>query len=203
MTRFMLWTIAAGWMLLALISGCRSITPAVTYYTINPIVGGASIMDSDLVNATRVGIGPIELPGIVSRVQMVRQVDANRMEISAFNRWADYPDRLVQGVLEQNLILLLPGAQVMSSPWPVGFKPDVILSIQFIQFIGTTDKRVRLDVDWTVSFNDQRSSTETYRRTFIEPMSGAGFDDLAAAHSRVLATFCREVAPTLVPSTVR
>ena len=203
MNRFTLWTIAAGWTLLALFSGCRSITPAVTYYTIPPIAGEASIMDSDLVNATRVGIRPVELPGIVSRVQMVRQVDANRMEISAFNRWADHPDRLIQGVLEQNLTLLLPDAQVISSPWPVGFQPDVILSIQFIQFIGTADKKVRLDVDWTVSFNDQKSSTETYRRTFIEPMSGAGFDDLAAAHGRVMGTFCREVAGTLVPSTER
>ena len=203
MTRFTLWTIAAGWTLLALISGCRSITPAVTYYTMHPIAGDASIMDSDLVNATRVGIRPVELPGIVSRVQMVRQVDANRMEISAFNRWADHPDRLVQGVLEQDLTLLLPDAQVIGSPWPVGFQPDVIVSIQIIQLIGKADKTVRLDVDWTVSFNDQKSSPEAYRRTFIEPMPGSGYDDLAAAHGRVLETFCREVADTLAPYTER
>ncbi len=206
MTRFMLWTTTLSWTLLVLLSGCRSITPAVTYYTINPIAGETSIMDSDRKNITRVGIRPITLPGIISRVQMVRQVDPNRMEISAFNRWVDYPDRLVQGVLEENLTLLLPDAQVVGAPWPVGFQPDVILSIQFIRLIGTADKKVRLDVDWTVSKavsdNDQTPLSEAYRQTFIEPMSGSGFDDLAAAHSRALEVFCREVAGTLLPSTM-
>lgn len=202
MTRFTLWTITLSWTLLMLLSGCRSITPAVTYYTINPIAGESSIMDLDRKHVTRVGIRPITLPGVISRVQMVRQVGPSRMEISAFNRWVDYPDRLVQGVLEENLTFLLPDAQVVGAPWPVGFQPDMILSIQFIRLIGTVDKKVRLDVDWTVSTNDQAPLAEAYRRTFIEPMSGAGFDDLAAAHSRVLEAFCREVAGTLVPSTV-
>ncbi|HSO19869.1 MAG TPA: PqiC family protein, partial [Desulfosarcina sp.] len=150
MTRILLWSVATGLSMLALLSGCRSITPPVVYYTIHPIVGEIAAMDADGAPAVRIGIRSVELPGTVNRTQMVRLSGANRVLISSFNRWADYPDRLVQRVIDQNLSLLLPDAHVVSAPWPVGFQPDVIVSFQFIELIAAADQTMRLDVAWSV-----------------------------------------------------
>lgn len=187
--------LAVGCMVLTVVVGCRSITPPVTYYTLSPLVGEAPPLDGGSAPFHRIGIRSVQLPGIVNRIQMVRQRGAHRVEIASLHRWADYPDRLVQRLLDQNLSLLLPSAQVVTAPWPAGFQADATVDVQIIELIGTTSDTVRLTADWTVQRTG--AAAAAHRRSFTESLSGAGYDDLAAAHSRVLGALSRAMADTL------
>lgn len=198
MTRFSLWTVVLSYMLIAAFSGCRSITPAVNYYTLSSISSETTAEAYDVGKAgVTIGIRSVELPGTINRTQMIRRTDNHRIEVSSFHRWADYPDRLVQQVLTKNLSLLLSDARVLSAPWPLDLKPDVTVFFQFLELIGTTDKKMLLTAEWTISGNQDPPVVQSHRRTFSEPIPGSGFDDLAAAHSQVLEWLCREVAATL------
>lgn len=198
MTRLSLWTLVFSCMLIGTFPGCRSITPAVNYYTLSSISGEATagIYDAGKADIT-IGIRSVELPGTIKRTQMIRRMDNNRIEISSFHRWVDYPDRLVQQVLTQNLAYLVSDARVISAPWPVDLKPDVTVFFQFLELIGTADKKMLITAEWTISGNQEPPAVQSYRRTFSEPIPGSGFDDLAVAHSQVLERLCREVAVTL------
>ena len=127
MTRLPLWTLVLCCLVTAVFSGCRSITPAVTYYTLSAAEAPpAAVLTDDAVELT-IGIHPVMLPGIVNRISMVRRADSHELDVSSLNRWADYPDRLVQQVLGSNLTLFMPRARVVNSPWPVGINPDILL----------------------------------------------------------------------------
>lgn len=176
--------------------GCRSMTPPVNYYILRAVDPDVSVAAA--APPTRiVAVHPVDLPESINRIHMVRRSGSNRLEISAFHRWADYPDRLVQQVVEDNLQVLAPHTRVIHHPWPPGLKPDVTVFLQIRELIGTTDKEMRLMAVWSVTAADNPTAEQFRTTTLSEPISGSGFDDLAAAHSRVLAALCREMAPML------
>jgi uncharacterized protein len=196
MNRLSLWTLACSCALIIVFSGCRSMTPSVSYYILNPVTAGPAFSaEADSQRTVTVGIDPIELPGYLNRVQMVKRIGPNQLEISSYHRWADYPDRMIQRVLGENLQILMADARVYSAPWPAGLKPDVTVNLTFLELIGTTDKQMLLSAVWTITGNGDPSPT--HRTTLSETIAGAGFDDLAAAHSRAVEVLCREVADTL------
>ena len=198
MTRFSLCAVAFSCALITTLSGCRSATPPVTYYIINPITAGSvSSAEADGQRTMTVGIRPVELPGYIIRRQMVKRTGQNQLEISSYHRWADYPDRMVQRVLAENLQLLMTDARIYGAPWPVGLKPDVVLDFSFLELIGTTDKKMLLSAVWTITGKGAPLAVQSHRTALPATIPGTGFDDLAAAHSRALEALCREVAESL------
>jgi uncharacterized lipoprotein YmbA len=196
MNRLSLWTLAFSCALIIVFSGCLSMTPSVSYYILNPVAAGpTSPANADGQRTVTVGIDPIKLPGYLNRVQMVKRTGPNQLEISSYYRWADYPDRMIQRVLGENLQILMTAARVYSAPWPAGLKPDVTVNLTFLELIGTTDKKMLLSAVWTITGNGDPSAS--HRTTLSETIIGTGFDELAAAHSRVLEALCREVAHAL------
>ena len=196
MNRFFLWILAFSCSLIIVLSGCRSITPSVSYSILNPSTDASmSPVDSDDHRSKTVGVNPIELPGYLNRVQMVKRTGPNQLEVSSRHRWADYPDRMIQRVFGDNLQMLMADARVYSAPWPAGFKPDVTVDVTFLELIGTTDKKMLLSATWTIIGNGDPSPP--HRTSLSETISGAGFDDLAAAHSRALESLSRDVAESL------
>ena len=198
MSRKLLWAFVLCTTLMAGFQGCRSLTPSVTYYVISPMTAGSvSVADTDGSRAMTVGIRAVELPGYVNRTQMVKRAGQNQLEIASFHHWADYPDRMVQRVIGENLQLLMADAQVYSAPWPTGLKPDVTVDVTFLELIGTTDQAMLLSAVWTFTGKSDPAAAQFHRTALTEPMPASRFDDLAAAHSRVLEILCRKVAESL------
>jgi uncharacterized lipoprotein YmbA len=198
MTRSWQLTVALCWVMIASLFGCRSLTPPVAYYFMSPM--GAvpvEMADTDGSRTFTVGIRTVELPGYVNRLQMVQRTGANEIKIASYHRWADFPDRMVPRVLGENLQLLMADAQVYSPPWPLGVKPDVAVDIAFLELIGTTDKKLLLSAVWTINRQENPPAQQSHRSVITEPITGKGFDELAAAHSRVLAVFSQAVAESL------
>jgi len=193
MKRFSPWVLAFVLVPIVSLSACRSLTPPVSYYTLSLISGPA-------VNGKRavtVGILPVELPGYIDRTQMVLRSGPNQLEISSLHRWADYPDTLVQQLVEDDLQVLMPDARIVNLPWPAGLKPDIIVDLRFLELIGTADRKMLLSAVWDIAGRDVPSLIQSHRINLVEPMKSAGFDELAAAHSRVLADLCRRIADSL------
>lgn len=199
MRRMPLFTMVCGWALLAVFSGCRSLSLPVTYYTLSPLAASSAKTAVNDHVAVTIGILPVELPGYANRTQMVIRKGPNQLEISSLHRWADYPDRLVQQIIAENLQVLVPHAHIVTSPWPVGLKPDITIAFKFGELIATTEKQVLLNGMWSIAGLDSMSAAKLYQVNLVEPIRRAGFDKLAAAHSHVLAILCRQVAESLQP----
>jgi uncharacterized lipoprotein YmbA len=146
-------------------------------------------------SSNSIGIRTISLPGVINRLQMVRRTGSHELKVESYHRWAEYPDRMVHQLLQENLQRLLPERRVVNAPWEVGLKPDLILSFQFLELIGSTNREMELHVVWTVYQGNKVSLP--HRMHLIEPINGNGFDDLAQAHSHVLAELSHEVAKTI------
>ena len=196
MIRFAMVIPVVGLFLMAILVGCRMASPPANFYVLQPLEREhvtRSITDDR--NMSTIGVQQVELPGYLNRVQMVKRTGPNQLDVSSRHRWADYPDRMIQRVLGDNLQILMADARVYSAPWPAGFKPDVTVDVTFLELIGTTDKKMLLSATWTIIGNGDPSPP--HRTSLSETISGAGFDDLAAAHSRALESLSRDVAESL------
>ncbi|GAB6909815.1 conserved hypothetical protein [Desulfosarcina cetonica] len=195
MMRIRSWWMTGLALLTGLTCGCCALSPPVNYYTLSAIAAPAiGVDDQNVARPLMIGIQPVDLPGYINRLQMVTRSGANRVSVSGLNRWADYPDRMVQQTIVENLQRLMPHARVLNSPWPSAIKPNIILSVQFFELIGTADGQVSLGAVWNLSGGEAVDGAEPHRTVLVEPMAGHGFDALAAAHSRVIGSLCQSIA---------
>lgn len=195
MIRRPLWCLVLGCFFAAMVSGCAS-TPPVTYYALRSMATPENAPTAEKGLDMIIGIGSVDLPGTIDRTQIVVRSAPNQLSISAYHRWADYPNQMVLQALCGNLQTLLPDARVVGAPWPMGLKPDVTLAFKFFELIGDAEQQVVLSALWTLTAADP-ARTVSHRIHLTEPITGQGFDELAAAHSRVLEAFCRQVADAL------
>ncbi len=136
------------------------------------------------VGVSEIAVGPINLPDMFARPQIVTRADDSRVELAEFDRWAGDLGDSIQRVLIQNLTARLPGVAVTAWPWS-GDEPQWQLSVNFFRFDGQPGKQARVAGDWRLRAVDGACAPLT--QTFdLRPVPGASgyaayVDSLSAA----------------------
>ena len=179
-----------------LLAGCGSSSQRVEYYTFNPLTGMQAEANTPVTDQIlSIGIGPVEIPQILDRPQIVTRSGPNKLNIDEFNRWAGRLDENFARVLAENISLLLDTDQVAVYPWQTDFKPRYRIALKINYFEGQWGKDVLLEAIWSVT-EQQNQSTHSMRKTAVnEPLSAEpDYEALVAAHSRAIAQLSREIA---------
>jgi uncharacterized lipoprotein YmbA len=173
--------------LVALAAGCAS-TPASRFYTLSaaPTPAAAS---SDL----SVVVGPLSVPAVVDRPQIVVRVGPNQVRPDEFNRWASPLQNNIARVVAENLVAMLGTPRVTLSSQTVNAEAEYRAAIEVQRFESALGEAAILDAVWTVS-RTKDDKSKTGRTTVREAVSETGYDALAAAHSRAIARLSRDIA---------
>ena len=172
-----------------LAAGCAS-APS-KFYTLN----ATAISDGNSAAQYAVAVGPVTVPAEVDRPQFTVTVAPNLVAIEEFNRWAEPLNDNIARVVAANLATLL-GTPRVTSVTLANFNPDYRVAIDIQKFVSVPGRSAQLDAVWVVH---QPSANVTFsgRTTVDEPVTGSGFDALAAAHSRALAKVSRDLAAAI------
>jgi uncharacterized lipoprotein YmbA len=182
-------------MVLALLAGCRSATTPVEFYTLSPITAvGEADKAAGVGDNIAVGIGPLQMPKINDRPQIVTRIGPNQIYVDEFHRWAGsvYEDFL--RVVTMNLATLLQSNLVAAYPWEEYFDPVYRIYMDVQQFDGRLGQYVQLDITWTITGREAREIFLVRKSLIREPVRGEDYDALVAAKSRILATLSRQIA---------
>ena len=182
-------TFAFAFALLALAAGCSS--PSVKYYTLSAVAPPASTTSQ-----IAVAVGPVAVPSVVDRAQIVVTTSANQVTVDDFNRWASPVQDIVERAVAENLVALLGTQRVTLFESSLGADAEYRVQIEVRNFESAPGKYASLDAVWTVRRLKDRK-TETGRTTVREQVEGEGYEPLAAAHSRGIAKMSREIADTV------
>jgi uncharacterized protein len=126
----------------ALIGACSS-SPPTRFYTLSetaPETHPASQLGAGAVLIYRVTI-----PGEIDRPQLVRQMDANRLQIAEDDRWAAPLDEMIRRVLLDDLARRLPASPGGAS----AAGRQHALSVDIREFYGDANCNVTLRAAWT------------------------------------------------------
>jgi len=182
-------------MALVLLAGCRSATSPIEFYTISPI---ATISEADknagIGDNLAVGVGPLQIPKIIDRPQIVTRIGPNQINVDEFHRWAGsvYEDFL--RVVTMNLSTLLQSSLVVAFPWEDYFDPDYRIYMEIHQFDGRLGQYAQLDVTWAIIGREARQILLVRKSLIREPVQGEDYDNFVAAKSRILGTLSRQIA---------
>jgi uncharacterized lipoprotein YmbA len=174
--------------------GCRSAAPPVEFYTLsalNPATTKAN--PSVAASNIAVGVGPVQIPQVLDRPQIVTRTGPNKLTLDEFHRWAGSLQADFAQVLAENISLLLGIDHVAVYPWEVGFTPDYRIAVDIRSFEGQWGENVLLDVIWQIT---DRSGTKTLavnKSLITEPLPTASYDALVAAQSQAVAQLSREI----------
>jgi uncharacterized lipoprotein YmbA len=140
-----------------------------------------------------VAVGPVSIPAVVDRPQIVVTAGPNQVRLEEFNRWAAPLQNNIARVVAENLVALLGTPRVILSSQALGAEADYRVAIEVQRFESVPGEAATLDAVWTV-IHAKDGKSQTGRTTVHETVQGSGYDTLAAAHSRALAVLSRDIA---------
>ena len=201
-----------GTLLLSLIlAGCGSDKPTNLYRL-------SAVPATPVTAATQgiaIGVGPITLPKYLDRPQLITGVSSNQLAQANLDQWGgDLNDNMTR-VLASNLADLLGTDRVSLYPWKVPVPVEYQVTLDVTQFEQDADGRTVLSAFWSIVNPTDGRVLAMHRTTYRETggssapseqtaaASGAsaartdGYDAIAAAMSRDLATLSRDIATAI------
>jgi len=180
-------TIVAVLTLITFIAGCAS-TPASRFYTLSAASGPAA-PSSNL----SIAVGPVTVPAVIDRPQIVVDTGPNQVRLEEFNRWAAPLQNNIALVVADNLVQMLGTPRVTLAVQTLSAEADYRAAVDVQSFQSALGEAALLDAVWTVR-RSKDGKTETGRTTVRETVPEKGYDALAAAHSRALARLSQDIA---------
>ena len=175
------------------IAGCAS--PPSHFYTLNSTLApGAAVPPQS--GGPAVAVGPVSIPAQVDRPEILVSEGANRVHPQETERWAAPLADNIARVVAENLADLLATARVMRFPQTTDMDAAYRVVIDVQGFTSVPGEAATLGAVWTVR-RTRDGHSETGRTQVHEPVTGSGYEALAAAHSRALATLSRNIADAL------
>ncbi|MBK4738465.1 PqiC family protein [Noviherbaspirillum pedocola] len=175
------------------LSGCGS-SPPQRFYTFdapNPAEPAATAHA-----AYSVSIGPVMVPALVDRPQLVLSTWPNRVQLAEQSRWAEPLKDGIPRVIAADLAQLLPGANVTPYTQAAISHPDYRVQLDVRQFESAPGSAASIDALWVV--NVEKDGRQITGRTVQrEAVSGNDDEALVAAHQRALQAVSRDIAQAI------
>jgi len=152
-----------------------------------PVSGGA--------DEPRVAVGPVTLPELVDRPQLVVRLADNRVEILEQQRWAEPLKGAIARVVAADLGRLLGPGRVFTNQEHAGAGAPYRLLLDVERFEAQPGTGIDLQVAWTL--RGAPDSVPVSGSVQLKEAAGEGYDSLVAAYSRALSALSRSIAETI------
>lgn len=180
-------------LIVAALSGCGS-APKEHFYTLRAIAE----RDPAAANpAYSVSVGPVTVPELVERQQLVLTRNDNQVEILEQTRWAASLQNIIGHVIASNL------TQLTGNPRMAVYSPDTTVdadyhvAVDVLRFESVLGTAASLDAKWTIRTADEQV-LKSGRTIISEPTRGQDLTALLTAHDRLLVTLSRDIAQVLI-----
>jgi uncharacterized protein len=175
--------------LTALAAGCASSPPA-RFYTL-----ATAVMPVAAPSMLSVAVGPVSIPAVVDRPEIVLRTGPHEVRLDELNRWAAPLHDEVARVVAGNLVALLgtPRVTLLSQTSSADAEYRVAIEVRTFE---SAPGWAALDAVWIVQrMKDGKS--QAGRTSVRETVQDDTYDALAAAHSRSAATMSGNIADAI------
>jgi uncharacterized lipoprotein YmbA len=175
---------------LGLATACS--TPTFQFYTLTAMTAPAAPATTLVV-----ALGPITVPAVVDRPEIVVSTGANQVSLDDIHRWASpLPDNLAR-VMAADLALMLGTPRVVPFPQALAPPADYRVAVDFRSFVSALGDQASVDVIWTIHRTKDRK-LQTGHTAVRESVSEPSYAALAGAHSRAVAKVSQDIADAIL-----
>lgn len=156
---------------------------------------------SSITNKLSVGIGPVEIPRLLNRPQIVSRKDNTEIIIAEKHQWGgSYKEELIKA-LTDNFSALLKTERIEEYPWKSSFKPNYQVRIDIESFDGQVGKSVILNARWRLIKNNRELLV---KRALIEvpvsasaSISASSYGSYVRAQSLAISRLSQEIVANI------
>jgi uncharacterized lipoprotein YmbA len=178
-----------------LLSACAS-TPETHFYVLSALSAPAQ-STSSAIPKRLIGLGPVTVPALLERRQIVTRTGDNNIAAGEFHQWAAPLQESITETLAQNLSVLLPNAIVKSYPWNAYGEMDFHLIIDIVRFETNVAHTAELTVNWSVMDDKTHRPIKHGQAKITRPQAGSSHADAVKALSQTLQDFSGQLADAL------
>jgi uncharacterized lipoprotein YmbA len=178
-----------------LLSACLS-TPPTHFYILEPL-SEPPPLSSTTVKKRLIGIGPVSIPTLLERKQIVTRLPDNSIKIAEFHQWASPLKDNVAQVLTHNLATLQTGDLIRTYPWSAYGAVDFRVIIDIIKFDTRPEQAVNLEANWAI-MNEKTHTLISNGHTKIEHrLDDPSYPSAVKGLNNTLSEFSKELSVEL------
>lgn len=179
--------LSVPFLLLLFCAGCVR-SPGVTFYTLTP--GAIPEVVAAPAQAPSVSVGPVTLPELLDRPQLVVRVAPNRVTILEAHRWAEPLKEEIPRLLSQDMGRRLGTHRVFAYGQGTGADAKYRVLVDIVRLEAVPGEAVTVEAAWAVR---REGSKRGGRSVVREKTTGPGYDAVADAMSRALDAIAAEM----------
>jgi len=182
------------WVIITVFTACTS-APAVHFYVLE--TQSAVPVKADVAKKRIIGVGPVSIPALLERKQIVTRSDQNTVQIAEFHQWAaPLRDNITQ-VLTQNLAALQKSHVIRPYPWSAYGSVNYRLVIDIERFDTRPGHSVNLEARWAIMDVKTKAIVSNHQSNIEHPLADPSYPATVKALSEVLDEFSRELAQAI------
>jgi uncharacterized protein len=181
----------------ASLAGCSS--PATTFYALraeNPAAAAAATSDSAGAPTMEVVVGPVTVPDMVDRPQIVTRNPDNTIAMDEFARWAAPLKSDIGRVIAADLAQQLGTARVSTVDMGAITPPLWRVHVDIVRFDSVPGDSVTVEAQWAVR-PPGHSAVALGQTVAHEPVASHDYGALVDAHDRALAAVSADIAAAI------
>ncbi len=180
----------------ALLSACAS-SPT-NFYTLEPQSRPPVATTTASAKKRLIGIGPLSLPALLDRSQIVTRTENNSIQLAEFDQWAAPLKDNVIAVLSKNVATLQPDAIVRAYPWSPYGNVDYRVIVDISRFDTQPGKSANLEASWAIMEEKNHTIVSNGQAKLQQPLNDASYNSAAQALSKLLSEFSQQISLALV-----
>lgn len=183
-------------LLLILLAGCTTKPAAISYYQIKP---KAELVATLLppISHQAIGIGPVSIPEMLKRQEIVISVKGNRYHLMDKHRWAGLLEKDINSAISENMSTLLGSNKVVNYPWPGYIKPRYQVVLELLQLTGKPGSTVTLRANWTIVDHSIKDHLIRKNSRIIIETEDTTINALVEAENLALLDLSRQISRTI------
>ncbi|WP_194722217.1 PqiC family protein [Noviherbaspirillum malthae] len=184
-------------LLACVLLGACSSAPKENFYTLNPAaVPPPTAATANNGGALSIAVGPVRVPEIVDRPQLVVRRGPTQIDLLEQHRWAQPLRAEIAQAIASGLRTQLPGARVALDRDAAAQNADVRVTVDISRFDAVPGDAVTVQALWSVRPTNDRPPL-TGQSTSREPLAGSDNEEIARAFARAVASVSRDIASSV------
>jgi hypothetical protein len=181
-------------MLGSLLTGCA--TPPTQFYQLestSPLPATSTTTAKKML----IGIGPLSLPALVDRKQIVTRSENNAIQLAEFHQWATPLQDNVMSVLSKNIAAQQSNAIVRSYPWSVYGEMDYRVIIDISRFDSQLGKSANLEASWAIMSEKNHTIISNGQTNIQQPLHDGSYESAVSALNKLLSELSEQLSKAL------
>lgn len=179
---------------LLLLAGCMGKPTRPAEFYVLSSYPGTPVSGTSAEAPLSLGLGPLTLPEIYDRPQIVTRGEANQIVLAEFDRWGGDLNKDLGRALARNLMTRLNTDSIVPYPWSSRYAPDFQVTVRVFRFDGVPGENAVFEGIWRVLDAAKGCELAADRFTITEEAGGPGYPALVNAMSRAVATLSQSIA---------